>query len=134
MNTLKTINTRNLFLTLMVLAGFTTSCEKEVISEVNNGRAIVTNVDTNRGGDDEEEPILYGIVEDGNGIKLQGAEVKIYPVGSSIPMDSQTTDSNGEFEMTIPAGNYYFKVTVSSVTTTTNNVSILADTNITIIV
>ncbi len=134
MNTLKLINTRNLFLTLIVLAGFATSCEKEEVDEVNNGRAIVTHVDENRGGDDEEEPVVYGIVEDANGTKLQGAVVKIFPVGSSNSTDTQTTNSNGEFEMTVPVGNYYFKVVYSGNTTTTNNVSITADTNITIVI
>jgi hypothetical protein len=128
------INTRNLFLTLMILAGFTTSCEKEEISTEKDGRVIVTNVDANRGGDDEEEPLVHGIVEDSNGAKLQGATVNCYPVGSTIPLDSQTTDSLGEFEMTVPAGNYYFKVIFGGATTTTNNVNITADTNITIVV
>lgn len=121
-------------LTLMILAGFTTSCEKEEVAEENVARVIVTPIGDERGGDDEEEPIVHGVVEDGNGNGVANADVKIYEVGSSTPTDGEITDSNGEFTMQVPAGDYYFKVTHSGNTTTTNNISITQNVNVTIVI
>lgn len=126
------IYARNFLLTLMVLAGFTASCEKEDVDSTctEEGRVIITDSPSDRGGEDEEYPIVRGIVENGSGTPISGAFVEIIEVGHTTPTDSDTTNSLGEFEVIVPAGNYFFKVTVGSTTTTTNSISITTDINV----
>jgi hypothetical protein len=129
---IKGVNARNFFMSIMIIAGFY-SCEKAEIEEVKKARIVVEEVHNDRGGDDEEEPIIQGWVKDEDDqTPISGANVKIFHINQSNPTASRITDINGEFQMTVPTGTYYFKVTHAGSTTQTNNITVNGDMNVTI--
>ncbi len=135
MENLKTVKT--LFtLVAMAFSVAVTSCEKEeVAKETKFGKVITTPISqTKGGGDEEEEPFIDGLVENANGVGVAMAEVKLFEAGSSNVLQTETTDINGKFSMTVAAGTYYFKVTLLGTTTTTNNFVISQDTQVTIVI
>lgn len=100
--------------TLLIIVGFC-SCEKNE-HEPQTLEAFLTIVNTSTdtgrdGGDDDEEPAIQGEVEDANGQPLSGARVELVPSGKTAAIRSEICDSQGEFAMTAPAGDYYFRVT-----------------------
>ncbi len=137
MKTNRRIYTRNFLLTLTVLATLMASCEKveiDVSETEQEGRVVITSTNYDRGGDDEEEPIVRGVVQTGNGVAVSNATVKIFEDGNTSHSGTDTTNANGEFEITVPAGNYYFQVTLSGSTTTTNVITINNDYNVLIVI
>lgn len=119
----------------MILAGCLASCEKSDIEKQNEkGHVIVRPIgnDNRGGGDDEEDPIVDGLVEDGNGVEVPNAEVEIFEARGAVAIDSDTTDSNGIFQVVVPVGDYYFEVTSGGSTTTTDTISITQNSFVTI--
>ena len=134
MKNLKEINAKYFIMSLMIFGGVI-ACEKaDVEAETHNGRALITLQNDNRGGDDDEEPILQGIVENSNGNPVANADVQIFVVGSNTPYTSEISDIKGEFTMTVPAGSYFFKVISNGVTTTTNSINVNGNMNVTLVI
>jgi len=139
MKTIRAIHTRNMMLSLMIIAGFAASCEKTEIKQAQPEikKATVTiralEVDNEREGDDDDEnPRVNGSVENGSGSPIIDAAVRIFEVGTSTPLFNEITDINGNFTMWVPSGNYYFKITEQGIVTTTNNFNIAGNSALTI--
>ncbi len=118
------------FMTLMVLAGLF-SCEKYEQQELKKAEVKVTPSEM-KGGDDEEEAIIQGIVLDEDSTVVIGATVTIFRTNTSTAVDTSLTDVNGQFQMKVPLGDYYFEVLEGSQVTTTDDFTIAGNSNITI--
>lgn len=117
-------------MTLMVLAGLF-SCEKHEHEEVNKAEVKITPSEL-KGGDDEEEAIIQGIVQDEDSTRVVGAMVTIFRANTATAVDTLWTDGDGRFQMTVPFGTYYFEILEGVVTTTTDDFSINENSNVTI--
>lgn len=116
-------NNTHLFMTLVILAGIFCSCEKEQYSEPKSAKVIVTNSEV-KGGDDEEESIIQGIVQDGDTVAIIGAQVEIFRINTTNALLTENTDSNGAFQMTVSNGAYFIEVTENGVVSTTDDFNI----------
>lgn len=93
-----------LFATLFSFAFFL-SCEKENVTGETNDAASKT-IQTRSQGNN-----LFGTLVDQGMNEIPNVQIKIFDVNLSVPVDAETTDGNGCFEMTIPsASNYYFEI------------------------
>ena len=109
-----------------------TSCHKEDIKPTPKGKAEVNYPIQTRDGDDDEESIILGIVKD-NGTPQQDVRVNLIPEFNTVPIDQDTTDVNGDFEVGGEDGNYFFELIETNGDTTTTNVFTLSgDTTMTI--
>lgn len=83
-------------------------------------------------GGDIEDPIIRGLVQNNLSQPISNANVEVFEDGNPTSLGSVTTDSNGEFEVQVIPGGYYFKITPSGCSTTTTSVySIGEDTDLT---
>jgi len=128
---MKVSNNKNkvyFFMTLMILAGCF-SCEKYEHQGLNKAEVKVTPSEV-KGGDDEEEAIIQGIVQDEDSAVVIGATVTIFRATTSVLVDTASTDGNGQFQMRVPFGNYYFEVLEGSEVTTTDDFTLKGNSNI----
>ncbi|MCJ8289270.1 MAG: hypothetical protein HRT58_08130 [Crocinitomicaceae bacterium] len=95
----------NLIFTLLVVIGFC-SCNKDEFAKNERGHLTITPSEA-KGGDDDDDPIVQGIVLD-NDTLVVDVVTAIIPEFSETPVD--VTNANG-FSFQVPRGNYYLKVT-----------------------
>lgn len=117
-------------MTLMILVGCF-SCEKYEHQDLEKAQVEVSPWNE-KGGDDEEEAIIQGIVLDEDSTLVIGATVTIFRANTTTGVDTTTTDVHGEFQMTVPFGSYYFEILDGSVLTTTDDFAINSNSNVTI--
>lgn len=102
----------------IALAGFTlTSCEKEDIQKPTTPVKTIKEKPTinKTGGGEEEDPIIiYGVIENTSSTKIVGAQVIVFDLGTSSPVDTTYSDTQGEFQSEQDSGTYYFKVTATN--------------------
>ncbi len=122
-------------LTIITIGGFC-SCSKVTLEEDKTGKLCVTTIDNlEKGGDDDDDPIIQGLVLDNEESPVSNATVHLYKAGTTTILDTDVTDSNGEFDFVVTAGDYYFKV-IPQVQNpvTTNPITVTADVQVTIYV
>lgn len=107
MNNLKFVNAQFIAISLTVLVGFT-SCQKEEFSKNESTQAASFETLTHRDGDDEEQAIIMGNVQNELGEELPNHTVKLMTTGGEFT--SEITDENGEFIIEAPLGEYYFEI------------------------
>lgn len=98
-----------LTMTLLIVAGFF-SCESQDFETPRTATVSIDSVDTSKGGDDEEEVIIQGVVGDENNLPIVGADVFLYNDDGTGPLLFESTDVNGKFQMQTVVGTYYFEV------------------------
>ena len=116
--------------TLLVVIGFC-SCNKVELTQNERIPVVVKPSDT-KGGDDDDDPIIQGIVLFDDTVALD-VVTAIIPEFSEIPLD--VTTANG-FLFQVPRGNYYLKVTqaenepeLTEVFSITENISVTINLN-----
>lgn len=117
---------------LIGLGVITVSCEKEKTAP---RKAELTIEYAKDGGDDDEDPVIRGKVKKKNSVVvISGATVEILTYGTNIKIGEEYTDSLGNFEDQVPAGIYYFKVTIpgNSIPIVTDSVHVSKDVQVTI--
>lgn len=135
MNNLKLTNTKHFLMTLMILAGTLCSCHKEEVEQEKRGKATITHLSQTKEGDDEEEGILQGTVSFSGGGPVANVAIDLYISGTTEVLMSDTTDSNGEFEMTVPYGTYFIEIIeANSNSTKTNEFTIIGNANLSIVI
>lgn len=126
-----------LIASLLILIGtgaILVSCKKE------NGRVkrvrVEVGTSNEKGGDDDEDPIIQGKVKHHNLTPVYNATVETIRYPANVIVGTEYTDSLGEFEQQVDSATYFFRVTVPGVSTPyiTNRVLIDKDTPITIYV
>ena len=85
------------------------SCTKQETKPNESALVTIQPLGT-KGGDDDDDPIVQGIVLEDDTIALD-VVTAIIREGTSIPLD--VTNANG-FSFQVPRGNYYLKVTQAS--------------------
>jgi hypothetical protein len=107
-------NNFKFFATLCILAGFFSSCEKvELIPGGEANILSITPLNEFRGGDDDEDPIIQGLVADSQQSGIASAQVELVKSGKTRAFRTTTTDTDGAFTVQAPAGDYYFRITPS---------------------
>lgn len=103
------LNSLQLF-TLLVLVGFA-SCEKEENILTQEENVIFEVLQLKEGGDDDEDPIVQGVVTDRQENPLEGVLVEIYEQDGIFPVDTEITSEDGLFSFQVPKGKYFLMVT-----------------------
>lgn len=134
MKNLRTINAKYFLMTLMILAGMS-ACHKEEIDQKSIGKATINHFNQSKEGDDDEEAILQGGVSYSGGGVVTNATVNLYILNTTIPFISRTSDSNGEFEMTVPYDTYFIEVIeTNNNSTKTNDFTVTGNASLTIVI
>ena len=118
---------------IVVLGTTIVSCKKEQIAKCR--KAQLTAVEAKNGGDDDEDPVIRGKVQKKNTfVVISNAYVETMAYGTNIRAGSVYTDSLGNFKQKVPAGAYYFKVTIagSSTPSVTDTIHVNKDIDVTI--
>lgn len=94
---------------------FFASCEKENIKPTKTGQQTFEKGSINQnkdGGEDEEEwIIIYGVVQsDATSDPVENAEVILFDLNLTNPIDTFYTDALGKFEFEDDSGDFAFKV------------------------
>ena len=97
-----------------ILFGFA-SCEKETNNNSNqsNGETnliIRPFADQNRVGEEEEEEIIAGKLEDLNELPIANATILLLNSSDTTIVDSDVTSQTGTFELSAVDGNYFFQI------------------------
>ncbi len=122
------------FATLLILASLIPSCKKvEIIPGDEANIVSITPLNELRGGDDDEDPIIQGLVVDGEQNAVPNAQVELVKSGRTNAYCTTTSDSSGEFTVQAPAGDYFFRITPSgSDPTSTSVFTLTVDVSMTI--
>lgn len=135
MNNSKLIHTKHFLMTLIILGGTLCSCHKEEVEQEKRGKVTITHSSQTKEGDDEEEGILQGAVSFSGGGPVVNATVELYISGTTEVLMSDTTDSNGEFEMTVPYDTYFIEIIeTNSNSTKTNEFTVIGNANLSIVI
>lgn len=101
------------FISALVLMILSSSCTKTTFQCGKEASFILIQKDgpCQRTGEDDEDPIIQGLVQDGESNPIANALVELIPQGENSAIDSDTTDSQGNFEVQGPVGWYFIRVT-----------------------
>lgn len=121
---------------LLILVGMgaiTVSCKKENVTN-RKAKIIIENDLEKTGGD--HDPIIRVRVKKKNTLApVDNALVGTYTYGTNEQINEGYTNSSGEYDRQVPAGIYYFQVTVSGGTpVVTDTIHVHADVQPTILV
>jgi hypothetical protein len=106
-------------MTFTLLLAFT-SCEKEELVKNTAGTSVETSLiirpisDQNRTGEDEEEEVIMGNLEDGNGLGIPNITIDLLTNSDSTITDSNATSGTGAFQLSGPSGAYLFRINLTS--------------------
>lgn len=95
----------SLVFTILVVIGFC-SCDKDESVENKRVTLKITHQEA-KGGDDDDDPIVQGVVLDGDTL-AENVVIAIIPEFSEIPVDVINVN---HFSFQVPVGNYYLKLT-----------------------
>ena len=123
------------FLILVGMGAITVSCEKEESTKFRKAK-IVAHDSKEKGGEDDEDPIIRGKVRKHNLTPIDSAYVETIGYSSNSKIGDAYTNTAGEFEQKVPIGIYYFRVTVPGNSTpfVTDTIHVHSDTNVDIFV
>jgi len=134
MKNAKLTHTKHFLMTLMILAGMF-SCQKETIKPNETGEISATSQMHTKEGDDDEEVILQGGVTTGSSIPVPNARVYLYKSSDTTFVNTDTTDTNGQYEMLVLPDTYFIEVIETNQNSTkTGNFDVESDTTINIVV
>ncbi len=121
---------------LVAMGAITVSCKKEQSNGFRKAEIIVEESPNVKTGEDDEDPVIQGKVKKKNGFApIDSAYVETVSNATRSTVVASYTNSLGDFVHQVPAGTYYFRVTVPGGSPfETDTVRVYANTIVTILV
>ena len=108
------MNPLKISIAIFSLVIVTSSCEKDLIEEFSGERNDQQiRFSQSGGGNDDEEPIIQGMVLLPSEAPAFGATVSLFRDGELFPMDTILSDENGIFQFQPDSGLFFLKVDLS---------------------
>lgn len=132
---MKNNNNYKLLFTILMLTGlFACGKEETIKSEVTKtAKVTITSIAEREGGDDDEDPVIQGIILNALSETVSSATVELIPKNGIEFVDVDLTDNDGQFSLVGETGSYFIKVILEGGTTViTEDFSLTENISITI--